>query len=82
MQIGRVRFARIERNDHALVWKVHFYILHPWDVCQHRLQFTYTLIAIFTFSGDFDSFQNNVAGALRDSARAKLLAPGARRKDR
>jgi hypothetical protein len=32
---------------------------------QHRSQFAHALIAIFTFSGDFDRFQNSVVGAFR-----------------
>src|SRR6516162_6216875 len=65
MQIGRMRFARVERNDHALVREVDFYILHAGDVRQHRSQFAHTFIAIFTFRGDLDRFQNSLVGAFR-----------------
>jgi hypothetical protein len=54
MQIGGMRFARVERNDHALVREVDFYILYSGDVRQHRSQFAHTLIAIFTFRGDLE----------------------------
>ena len=56
-------FARIERDNHALVLDIDFYVLHPGNVLQHRSQFAHALIAIFTFSGDFDRFQNSVVGS-------------------
>ena len=61
-----MRFARIKCNDHTLVLDIAFYVLHPGNVLQHRSQFAYTFIAIFTFGGDFDRFQNSVVGALRE----------------
>ena len=66
VQIGWMRFARIERDDHALVREIDFYVLHPGNVLQHRSQFAHAFIAIFTFSGDFDRFQNSVVGAFRE----------------
>jgi len=63
MQIWRMCFARIERDNHALVLEIDFYVLHPGNVLQHRSQFAHALIAIFTFSGDFDRFQNSVVGS-------------------
>src|SRR6266850_3600753 len=63
VQIGWMCFARIERDNHALVPDIDFYVLHPGNVLQHRSQFAYALIAIFTFSGDFDRFQNSVVGS-------------------
>jgi hypothetical protein len=53
-------FARIERYDYALVRKIDFYFLHAGKVRQHRSQFAHAVIAIFTFSGDLDRFQNSV----------------------
>ena len=58
MQIGRMRFARIECDNHALVREIDFYVSHSGNVLQHRSQFAHAFIAIFTFSGDFDRFQN------------------------
>ena len=66
MQIGRMRFARIECDDHALVREIDFYVSHSGNVLQHRSQFAHAFIAIFTFSGDFDRFQNSVVGAFRE----------------
>ena len=66
MQIGGMRFARVERNDHALVREVDFYILYSGDVRQHRSQFAHTLVAIFTFRGDLDLFQDRVVGPFRE----------------
>jgi len=65
MQIGRMGFARVEREDHALVLQVDFHILHSWNLPQYRSQFAHALIAIFPFSCDFDRFQNGIAAALR-----------------
>ena len=56
VQIGWMRFARIERDDHALVREIDFYVLYPWNFPQHRSQFAHALIAIFTFGGNFDRF--------------------------
>ena len=66
MQIWRMRFVWIEGDNHALVLDIDFYVLHPGNVLQHRSQFAHALIAIFTFSGDFDRFQNRVVGAFRE----------------
>ena len=63
MQIWRMRFARIERDNHALVREIDFYVSHSGNILQHRSQFAHAFIAIFTFSGDFDRFQNRVVGA-------------------
>ncbi len=66
VQIGRMRFARIECYDYALVRKIDFYVLNSGNILQHRSQFAHALIAIFTFSGDLDRFQNSVVGAFRE----------------
>ena len=66
VQIGWMRFARIERDNHTLALDMDFYVLHPGNVLQHRSQFAHAFIAIFTFSGDFDRFQNRVVGAFRE----------------
>ena len=56
VQIWRVRFARIECYDYALVRKIESYVLHSRNVLQHRSQFAHALIAIFTFSGNLNGF--------------------------
>ena len=61
-----MRFARIERDDYALVREIDFYVLYPRNILQHWSQFAHALIAIFTFSGDFDRFLNGVVGAFRE----------------
>jgi len=60
MQIWWMCFARIERDNHALVREIDFYVSHSGNILQHRSQFAHALIAIFPFSGDFDRFQNSV----------------------
>ena len=70
MQIGRMRFARIERDDHALVLEIDFYVWHSGNVLQHRSQFAHAVIAIFTFSGNFDRFQDRIVGPFRKNRSA------------
>ena len=65
MQIWRMRFPWIERDDHALVREIDFYFLHSGNILQHRSQFAHAFIAIFTFRRDFNRFQNRVVGAFR-----------------
>jgi hypothetical protein len=65
MQIGRMRFAWIEPDNHAFVLEIDVYLLNAGNVLQRRAQFADAFIAIFTFSGDFDRFQNRVVGAFR-----------------
>src|SRR5437773_11835062 len=36
MQIGDMRLARIERDDHPLALEIDFYIFHAWNFHQHR----------------------------------------------
>ena len=47
MQIGRMRFARVERHDHALVLDIDSHISHSGYPLQRRSQFAHALIAIF-----------------------------------
>jgi hypothetical protein len=47
-------------------WRSTFYVLNSGNVLQHRSQFAHAFIAIFTFGGDFDRFQNSVVGAFRE----------------
>ena len=66
MQIWRMRFARVKCDYHALLREIDFYVLHSGNVLQHRSQFAHAFIAIFTFSGDFNGFQNSVVGTFRE----------------
>ena len=65
MQIGRMRFAWVECDNHALVREIDFYVFHSGNFLQHRSQFAHAFIAIFTFSRDFDRFEKRVVGACR-----------------
>ena len=65
VQIGGMRFARIERDDHALTLEIDFYVLHAGDFHQNRSQLAHTLVAIFAFSRDLNRFQDFVIGAFR-----------------
>jgi len=65
VQIGRMRFARIEGDNHALRRDIDCYVLNCGNVLQHWSQFVHAFIAIFTLSGDFDRFQNRVVCAFR-----------------
>ena len=70
MQIGDMRLARIERDDHALVLEIDFYIFHAGNFFQNRSQFAHTLVAIFAFSRDLDRFQDSVIAAFRKNGSA------------
>ena len=76
MQIRRMRFAWIERDNHALVLEIDFYVLHSGNVLQHRSQFAHAFITIFTFRGDFDGFQNRVAARSGKNGSAGSRSPG------
>ena len=60
-----MRFARIERDDYALVPEIDFYMLNPRNVLQQRSQFAHAFITIFNFRGDLGRFQNSVVGAFQ-----------------
>jgi len=64
--VRSMRFAWVERDDHKLALEINFYVLHSGNVLHHWPQFAHALIAIFTFGGDFDRFQNGVIGAFRE----------------
>ena len=65
VKIGRMRFARIERDDHALVLEIDFYILHAVNFHERPAQFSHSLMVTLPFGGDFDGFQDRVIGAFR-----------------
>ncbi len=65
MQIGGMRFARIERDDHALTLEIDFYVLHAGDFHQNRSQLAHTLVAFFAFGRDLDRFQDFVIAPFR-----------------
>src|SRR5882724_912005 len=61
-----MRFAGIERDDHAFMLKIDFYVFHPGNFLQYRAQLAHAFIAIFAFSGDLDRFQDRVVGSFRE----------------
>ena len=65
MQIGWMRLARIERDDHPLTLEIDFYIFHAGNFLQHRSQFAHTLVAFFAFGRDLDRFQDFVIAPFR-----------------
>ena len=48
MQLWRMRFARIECDNHALGRDIDCYVSNSGNVLQHRSQFAHAFIAIFT----------------------------------
>jgi len=64
VQIGSVRFARVERDDDAFTREIDGDIAHAVNFHQHWAQFSYARIAIFAFSCDLDCFENGVIGPL------------------
>jgi hypothetical protein len=65
MQIRRMRFTRIERDDNALAPGIDFHILDAIDFAERLSQFPHALIAIFAFRGDYNLLNDFVIGALR-----------------
>jgi len=61
-----MRFACIERDNHALVSEIDFYIVHALNLHERRAQLSDSLMVTFAFGGDFDGFQDGVIGALRE----------------
>jgi len=51
-----MRFARIERDNHALVLEIDLYVVHAFDFHERPAQLSHSLMVIFSFGGDFDSF--------------------------
>ena len=64
MQIGRVRFARVERNNDALVTEIDLHVADAVDPLERGTQFSDAFVAIFAFSRDLDRFENVVIGTL------------------
>ena len=63
MKIGRVRFARIESDDHAFVLEIDFYIVHAFNFHERPAQLSHSLMVILAFGGYFDRFHDRVIGA-------------------
>jgi len=61
-----MRFACIERDDHALVLKIDSHIVDAFNLHERSAQLSHSLMMIFAFGGDFDRFQDRVIGALRE----------------
>ena len=66
MQIGDMRLARIERDDHAFTLEIDFYFFHAGNFHQNRSQLAHTIVAIFTFSRDLDRFHDFVIAPFRE----------------
>src|SRR5207245_101800 len=66
VKIGRMRFACIERDNHALVHKIDSHIVHAFNLHERRAQLSHSLMVTFAFGGDFDRFQDRVISALRE----------------
>jgi hypothetical protein len=64
VQVGRVGFARVELHNNTLARKIDSHI--PDSVCFHEYgaKFAHAFVAIFTFGGDLDCFDNGVISAL------------------
>ena len=59
-----MRFACIERDDHAVVLEIDFHIVHAFNFHERTAQPSHSLMVIFAFGGDFDGFQDRVIGPL------------------
>ena len=56
VKIRRVRFARIEGDDHAPVLEVDFHTVHAFNFHERPAQLSHSLMVILPFGGDFDCF--------------------------
>jgi len=63
VQIGRVRFARIESDDNSPVLRIDLYIAHAFDFQQRLAQFLHAFLIVIAFGRDLDRFQNRMIGA-------------------
>jgi hypothetical protein len=60
-----MRFARVKRDDDALMLEIDFYAFYAGDFLQHRPQLAHAVIAIFAFGGNLNRLQNCVIGPFR-----------------
>src|SRR5436189_1608766 len=60
-----MRFARVEGNDDALVFRIDRNVLNAIDLHQHRTQSSNARVAILAVGRDLDLLQNRMIGALR-----------------
>jgi len=55
-----MRFARVKRDDDALMLEIGLYVFHSSNFLQHGSEFAHAFITIFAFRRDLDGFQNRV----------------------
>lgn len=56
VKIGRMRFARIEGDDHTLMLEIDFYIMHAFNFHERPAQLSHSLMVILAFGADFNGF--------------------------
>ena len=61
-----MRFACIERDNHALVHKINSHIVHAFNFHERPAQLSHSLMVTLAFRGDFNRFQDRVIGAFRE----------------
>ena len=61
-----MRFACIERDNHALVHKINSHIVHAFNFHERPAQLSHSLMVTLAFRGDFNRFQDCVIGAFRE----------------
>jgi hypothetical protein len=66
MKVGRMRFARVKRDDDALMLEIGLYVFHSSNFLQHGSEFAHAFIAIFAFGRDLDGFQDGVIRTIRE----------------
>jgi hypothetical protein len=63
VQIGRVRFARVELHDHAFIRKIDNDIEYSRYFHEHWPEFADAFVAIFALGRDLDGLNDRVVGA-------------------
>jgi hypothetical protein len=58
-----MRFACIERDDHAVVLEIDFHIMHTFDFHERPAQLSHSLMVTLAFGCYFNRFQDRVIGA-------------------
>jgi hypothetical protein len=61
-----MRFARVKRDDDALMLEIGLYVFHSSNFLQHGPKLAHAFIAIFAFGRDLNGFQDGVIGAFRE----------------
>jgi hypothetical protein len=78
VEVGNVRFACVERYDHALALWINFDLANAVYAHERLPQSSHAFVAILPFGCDFDCFQNRPIAAFRKKGTARVGIIGSR----